>query len=174
MTKKMAFASIMTALTVVCMYGSAVLPTGKIALLALASLCILVTHAQCGTKYSLIQFVAAALIGILLIPFKFQMIVFIAFIGYYPIVKSYIEQLHNHLLEWIVKILFFNAVLIIAYFVIKYFLLAYISFGTIFELALSHLALIVVAAEIAFVIYDYILSMMASYYMNVIQKRIWK
>ena len=105
MTKKMAFSSIMTALTIVCLYGSVVLPTGKIALLALTSLCVLVTHAECGTKFSLIQFVAASLIGLLLIPFKFQMILFIAFLGYYPIVKSYIEQLRNPLMEWLVKIL---------------------------------------------------------------------
>lgn len=174
MTKKMAFASIMTALTVVCLYGSVVLPTGKIALLALTSLCVLVTHAECGTKFSLIQFVAAALIGLLLIPFKFQMILFIAFLGYYPIVKSYIEQLRNPLMEWLVKILFFNAVLIIAYFVLNQILLAYISFGTIFNLIFSHLVLVIIVAEFAFILYDYILSMLASYYMNVVQKRLWK
>ena len=174
MTKKMAFASIMTALTVVCLYGSVVLPTGKIALLALTSLCVLVTHAECGTKFSLIQFVAAALIGLLLIPFKFQMILFLAFLGYYPIVKSYIEQLRNPSIEWLVKILFFNAVLIVAYFVLKYILLAYISFGTIFNLIFSHLVIVIVVAEFAFILYDYILSMLASYYMNVVQKRLWK
>ncbi len=174
MIKKLAFASIMTALTVVCLYGSVVLPMGRIALLALTSLCVLVTHAECGTKYSLIQFLATGLIGILLIPFKFQMILFVAFLGYYPIVKSYIEQLHNRFMEWLVKILFFNAILIVAYFVLNYVLLAYISFGAIFEYVFSHLILVIIAAEIVFILYDYMLSMLVSYYMNVVQERIRK
>ena len=174
MIKKLAFASIMTALTVVSLYGSVVFPMGRIALLALTSLCVLVTHAECGTKYSLIQFLAAGLIGFLLIPFKFQMVLFIAFLGYYPIVKSYIEQLHNHFLEWLVKILFFNAILIVAYFVLNYALLAYINFGIIFEYVLSHLFIVIIVSEIVFILYDYMLSMLASYYMNVVQKRMRK
>lgn len=172
MTRKMAFSSIMTALTVVCLYGSVVLPTGKIALLAMTSLCVLVTQAECGTKFALIQFLASALIGSLLVPFKSQIVIFILFIGYYPIIKSHMERIGKRWLEWLVKILFFNAVLIVAYFTLKYFLLAYINFGTIFNIVLSHLIFVVIIAEIVFVLYDYMLSMLASYYINVVQKRL--
>lgn len=172
MTRKMAFASVMTALTIVCLYGSVVLPTGRIALLAITSLCVLITHAECGTKFSLIQFLASALIGMLLVPFKSQIILFIAFIGYYPIVKSYIERMENRGLEWVVKILFFNAILIAAYFILKYLLLAYINFGPIFSYVLSHLFLVIIFAEIVFVLYDCMLSMLATYYVNAIQKRL--
>lgn len=172
MTRKIAFGSIMTALTIVSLYGSVFLPTGKIALLAITSLCILITHIECGTKFSLIQFLASALIGILFIPFKLQMILFITFLGYYPIIKSYIEQINKRWLEWLVKIFFFNAILIVAYMVIKYILLSYIRFGTIFELVFSHLMTVVLILEIAFILYDYMLSLLASYYINVIHKRI--
>lgn len=172
MTRKMAFASIMTALTVVCLYGSVFLPTGKIALLAMTSLCVLVTHAECGTKFSLIQYLASALIGSLLVPFKSQIIIFIVFIGYYPIIKSYMEHIDKRWLELLVKILFFNAILIVAYFALKYFLLTYIDLGTIFNLVFSHLIAVVIVAEIVFVLYDYMLSILASYYITVIQKRL--
>ena len=168
----MAFSSIMTALTVVCLYGSVVLPTGKIALLAMTSLCVLVTQAECGTKFALIQFLASALIGSLLVPFKSQIVIFILFIGYYPILKSHMERIGKRWLEWLVKILFFNAVLIVAYFALKYFLLAYINFGTIFNIVFSNLILVVIVAEVVFVLYDYMLSMLASYYVNVVQKRL--
>lgn len=172
MTRKLAFSSIMTALTVVCLYGSVVLPTGKIALLAITSFCVLITQAECGTKFALIQFVSSALIGSLLVPFKSQIVLFIAFIGYYPIVKNYIEHLNKLFLEWVVKILFFNAILILAYYVLKYFLLAYINFGPIFNYVFSHLFIVIIIAEVVFVLYDYMLSLLASYYINVIQKRL--
>lgn len=172
MTRKLAFSSIMTALTVVCLYGSVVLPTGRIALLAVTSLCVLITVAQFGTRYALIQYVATTLIGSLLVPFKAQVILFAAFLGYYPIIKSYIEHLSSIFLEWLVKILFFSAVLIVTYFLLKYVLLPYISFGAIFDYVFSHLIIVAVIAEIVFILYDYILSMLASYYVNVIQKRL--
>ena len=82
------------------------------------------------------------------------------------------ERIGKRWLEWLVKILFFNAVLIVAYFALKYFLLAYINFGTIFNIVLSHLIFVVIIAEIVFVLYDYMLSMLASYYINVVQKRL--
>lgn len=172
MTRKLAFSSIMTALTIVCLYGSVALPTGRIALLAITSLCILITHAECGTKFSLLQFFSSALLGILLVPFKLQMILFVAFIGYYPIVKSYIERIGKTWLEWIVKILFFNAVLIIAYFILTNFLMTHMNLGVIFDIVMSHLLSVVVLAEIVFILYDYMLSLLASYYVNVIQKRL--
>ncbi len=88
MTRKLAFSSIMTALAIVCLFGSVVLPTGKIALLAVTSMCVMVTVAECGTHYALICYAATALIGFLLVPFKAQILLFTAFIGYYPIIKS--------------------------------------------------------------------------------------
>lgn len=170
MTHKLAFSSVMTALTVVCLYGSVVFPTGKITLLAMTSLCVLVTQTECGTKFSFMQFVASGLIGSLLVPFKSQIIIYIAFIGYYPIVKSYVERLCKPWMERLVKFLFFNAILIALYFTFKYFLLAYINFGTIFNIVFSHLFLAVVVAEFIFALYDYMLSMLAAYYVNVVKR----
>ncbi len=172
MTRKLSFASVLTALTIVCLYGSTILPTGKIALLALTSLCVLVTQAECGTRFSLIQYVASALIGLLLVPTKFQIVLFIVFIGYYPIVKSHIEKLNNLWLEWVVKIFYFNAMLICLYFIVKYFLLQYVSFGPIFDYVLSHLVIVVAILELVFIFYDYLLSLMASYYINIVRKKI--
>ncbi len=171
MTKKLAFSSVMTALIVVCLYASAVAPTAKLAFLAVTSLCILITVAQCGTRYALVAYIAASLAGLLLIPSKAQVLLFLLFLGYYPIIKRYIERLDNLFFEWIVKILFFSAVLIVAYFLIKYLLLSYVSLGALFDYVLSHLVITTVVAEIAFIIYDYFLSLLVSYYVNIIQKR---
>lgn len=174
MAKKIAFSSIMTALTMVCLYGSILLPTGRIALLVLTSLFVLITHAECGTRYSVMHFLSSSILGALFLPFKAQWITFAAFLGYYPIIKSYIEQIRIAWLEWVVKFLFFNAILIIAYFVIKYILLTYITLGPIFNYVLSHLLAVVFVAEITFILYDYMLSWLASYYVNTVSKKINK
>ncbi len=172
MTKKFTVASIMTALALVCLFGSAYLPTGRITLLAVTSMCILVTVAQCGTRYGWLQYAATSILAILLIPFKFQVLIFIVLLGYYPMVKLYIERIEKLWLEWIVKILFFTALLIIAYFVVKYFLVRHISFGAIFDIVMTHLLLVVIIAEVIFVIYDYLLSFFARFYNENIKDRI--
>ena len=172
MTRKMAFAYVMTALTIVCLYGSVVLPAGKIALFAITSLCVLITHAECGTRFSLVQYVASAIIGALIVPFKFQIILFALFVGYYPIIKSYIERIGILWLEWLVKILFFNAVFIVLYFLLQNILLSYINLGAVLDFALSHLSVVIIATEIIFVLYDYMLSVLASYYVNEIKEKL--
>lgn len=172
MTKKITLSSIMTALTLVCLFGSAYIPTGKIALLALTSMCMLVTVTECGVRYGWIQYVATSLLALLLIPAKGQVFLFVGIIGYYPILKLHIESIKNLKLEWLVKIMYFSAMLIIEYFILKYFLLNYLSLGPIIDLVLAHTVITVLVLEIAFVCYDYFLSFFARYYTNVISKRL--
>ena len=172
MTRKFTVASIMSALAVVCIFGSAYLPTGRIALLAITSMCVLVTVAECGVRYAWIQYAATSLLSILLIPFKFQVLLFVALLGYYPILKLHIEKIGKMWLEWLVKVLFFNALLIVVYFIFKYFLLQYVSFGAIFDVVISNICLVILIAEVVFVVYDYLLSFFAHYYKEIISKRL--
>ena len=172
MTRKFTVASIMSALAVVCIFGSAYLPTGRIALLAITSMCVLVTVAECGVKLAWLQYVATSLLAILLIPFKFQVLLFVALLGYFPILKLHIEKIKILWLEWLVKILFFNALLIVVYFIFKYFLLQYASFGAIFDIVISNTWLVILISEVVFVIYDYLLSFFAHYYKEIISKRL--
>ncbi len=172
MTRKFTVASIMSALAIVCLFGSAYLPTGRIALLAITSMCVLVTVTECGVKYAWLEYTATSLLAILLIPFKFQVLLFVALLGYYPILKLHIEKIDNLWLEWLVKVLFFNALLVVVYFIIKYFLLQYVSFGAIFDVVLSNIWLVILIAEIVFIVYDYLLSFFAHYYREIISKRL--
>ena len=72
-------------------------------------------------------------------------------------VKLHIEKIHNLWLEWLVKILYFNALLIVSYFVLKYVILNYLSLGAIMNFVLANTVLVVLVSEIVFIIYDYFL-----------------
>lgn len=174
MSKKITIPAIMTSLTLVFLFGSAYVPTGKIALLALTSMCILVTVAECGVKKAWVQYVATSLLALLFIPSKGQVFLFIGIIGYYPILKLHIETIKNIKLEWLVKISYFNALLVISYFVLKYIILTYLSLGTIMNIVLANTVLVVLISEIVFILYDYFLSFFARYYNDVIRKRLHK
>ena len=171
MTKKITIPAIMTALTLVFLFGSSFIPTGKIALLALTSMCMLVTVSECGIKFAWLQFVATSLLALLFIPSKAQVFLYIGIIGYYPILKLHIESIRSLKLEWLVKIMFFSALLVIFYFVLKFIILNYLSLGAVIDLVLANTVLSVVICEIAFVLYDYFLSFFARYYNEVIIKK---
>ena len=172
MSKKISIPALMTSLTLVFLFGSSYVPTGKIALLALTSMCILVTVAECGVKTAWIQYVATSLLALLFIPSKGQVFLFIALLGYYPILKLHIEAIKSIQLEWLVKIAFFNALLIVSYFVIRFVLLSYLSLGAIMDIVLANTVLVVLISEVVFIIYDYFLSFFARYYNEVIAKKI--
>ena len=172
MSKKLAIGSLLSALTVVFLLGSAMLPTGRISALALSSLCVLITVCACGTRYAFLSYIVSGSIGLLLVPSKLPVFVFIAFIGYYPIVKLYIERLRSFWLEWVVKIFFFSTVCILAVFLIKTVLLSFVNLGAMPNLVFSHLPIAILAAELMFIAYDYILSLLASYYETSIAGRL--
>ena len=172
MTRKFTIASIMSALAIVCLFGSSYLPTGRIALLAITSMCVLATVVECGVRYAWIQYGATSLLALLLIPFKFQVLLFVALLGYYPVLKLHIEKIENLFFEWLVKILFFNALMIVGYFGFKHFLMQYISLGAISDIVLTNLGIVILVAEIVFIIYDYLLSFFAHYYKEIISKRL--
>ena len=171
MTRKLAISAVMTALSTICLCASILLPTGRVTFLILSSFCILITTAECGTRFGTLSYIDTGLIGFLFMPLKLQLLLYAAFLGYYPIVKSYIEQVENQKIEWLIKIAFFSAVLVIVYFVVQYALMPNIDMGVLASYALSHLPVIVLFAEAAFVIYDILLSMLASYYIRVIQPK---
>jgi len=162
----------MTALSLVCLFGSAYLPTGRIALIAITSMCVLVTVSQCGVRYGWLQYAATSILALLLIPFKMQVLLFIGLLGYYPMVKLHIETIGRVWLEWIVKIFFFTALIIIAYFIVKYLLLRYISFGAILDTVFAHIVFFAIVSEIIFVVYDCLLSFFAQFYKQNIKDRI--
>jgi hypothetical protein len=172
MTKKLTTSAIMSALTLVFLFGSVYLPTGRIALLALTSMCILVTVIQCGVRYAWLQYAATALLALLLIPFKLQVFMYIIILGYYPMLKLHIENIKKIALEWIVKIAFFFALIIVMYFVINSVLLKYLSLGPIFDIVLANTVIVVIGALIVFVLYDCLLSFFARYFIRVISERI--
>ena len=162
----------MTALTLVCLFGSAYIPTGKVALMALTSMCMLVTVSWCGVRYAWLQFATTSLLALLLIPAKGQVFLFIAILGYYPVLKLHIENINNIKLEWLIKMIYFNALLIAAYFILRYVILRYISLGAIMDFVLANTVIVVLISEVVFVMYDYFLSFFARYYNEVIRKRI--
>ena len=138
------------------MIATGLIPIGTYALPALAgALCVIIV-VEMGVKWAIPVYIAISVISLLLAADKEAVVLFIAFFGYYPILKAKLESLHKKLMEYLIKFAAFNAAMIIAFFITIYVLRVPQESFTMFGIYLPWVFLAV--GNVVFIIYDYAVS----------------
>lgn len=112
------FWGILTALSVVLMFLTGVIPFLTFALPALAGALLILIVMEIGSKWALCVYAAVSILSLLVVADKEAAMMYAAFFGYYPVIKSFLESKLPRVFEWIVKFLIFNAAMVLAYLVI--------------------------------------------------------
>ena len=159
--------AVMTALTVVFLFLANILPTGRLGIIAVASLFVTAAVIEAGISAGVFVFVGSGILAALILPEKTTALLFAVFFGYYPLIKSLAERLKKTVLTWAVKIAVFNAALTVIWFIFRKLL---------FELdTLSLNALVIYAlGNILFVLFDIGLTKLISLYIVRISKNLKK
>lgn len=110
-TRKLTVTAMMLAVAVALLYLASLMPTGRLALAAAASLGVAACVIECGLGWGLGCWIGAGLLGAFLVPDKGGAVIFIVFFGIYPVLKSLFERQKSRALEWVLKFLFFNLAL---------------------------------------------------------------
>ena len=112
---KIAFCGIATALSLVILLLT-IIPVTEISLAALAGIVSIPVVIEFGRKYGLAVYTVVSILALVLIPTIEGKALYIAFFGYYPILKSALEcRRLPRVAEWSVKLAVFNAAVIVAY-----------------------------------------------------------
>ena len=111
-TKKLSRLAILTALGVVILLLASVLPTGRIALTAIASLAVCVALMMYGWRWAVGVFALTALLSALLFP-GLCAAMYLGFFGYYPVAKSLFEKIHSVSISWICKFALYTVVFVL-------------------------------------------------------------
>lgn len=100
--------AMLTALGVVCLYLSSMMPTMRLSLVALAGLlpCVMVLTGGIGSGFA--AYGATAVLAFLIVPNKSAALLYLVMFGHYPMVKSLAERTGNRVLEWLIKLAVFN------------------------------------------------------------------
>ena len=101
-TKKIARLSLFTGLGVIFLLLANLLPAGRLALLAISSFPVCVALLMYGKGWAAGVYVLVSALGMLLFPGT-AAIAFVAFFGYYPLLKSILERIHNGTHVWVLK-----------------------------------------------------------------------
>lgn len=164
--KNLSRAALAAALGCVLLYIAAILPTGRITVVAIAGLLTAAVVISSGYAMALAVFVVTAVISFFIMPQKSVAVLYAAFFGYYPIVKSLFERIRGLAAGWILKFLVFNVSFFSIWMLARELITADISAKPVFG---------VVAALVAnglFLAYDICLSRLIDIYINRVSKHI--
>lgn len=111
MSKKstqIALGGVFSALCLLIMFLTGMVPFAVYALPALAGAMLVAVRVEIGRKAAMMVYVSVSLLSILIVPEKEAVLLFIAFFGYYAIVKDLLDAIGPFALRWAAKLLLFN------------------------------------------------------------------
>lgn len=161
-SSKCAIGGIVSALSLVLMISVAIIPFLTYALPAVAGIFIVFIVVEIDKKWAFGVFSAVSVLAFLLVPDKEVAMMYIAFFGYYPIIKAVLESKLPTPVYWIVKVAVFNLTMVAAYLILIY--LMGITVDEIEEYGSVAVPMLLGAGSIAFVAYDIALTRIISLY----------
>ncbi len=163
--RKLARLSLITAVSFVLLYLASVMPTGKLALTAIAGLMTALGVIESGLAGGFLVWAAAGALSLIALPSKDSAILFALFFGIYPAIKSLIERLGTLWLEWVLKLAFFIGMLTV-------YTLAFREFFAAYAVGIFKLLIVVYTLGAAvFVVYDIGFTKLIAYYLSRIANR---
>lgn len=162
MSRKIAFTGIFTGASVVLLYMSAIMPTGKLTLVFLASLPVAFAIVEFGARAGVALYFSACILSVLLLGNVFGIVPFMLFFGHYPIFKYFIEKGRTVVAEILLKLAVFNISGFLWYLLFKSLFIAALPFRFTQNGVL--MAGFIAALQILFFAYDYVFSKVLFYY----------
>jgi len=161
-TKRITISAILAVIAVISLFFATILPTNRLTFYALSSFFISVIIIEFDMKSSLVFYVITNLLAYIIVPDKISVIPYTVFFGVYGIIKYYIEGINKILPEYILKMLFFNTCLGLAFILFRETI--FINWDTA-NLKIP-LGVVVIILELAFILYDYVYTLIIQYYKN--------
>lgn len=161
-SNNIAQSGILIALTLAVLYSTSLLPISTLSILTVASCLIPISIIRTSLKNTILVYLSCSILSFFLVPINISLL-YSLFFGVYGIIKFFIEKLDNLIYEIILKLLVFNVLLFCIYIIFKLFI------GFKAELSLWLLILI---AQAAFLVYDYALTIIITYFLNKINNHL--
>ena len=148
-----ALGGVLAALAVVIMSLGTLIPVATYTCPMICALILQLVRRICGNRIAWAWYGAVTILSLLLAPDKEAAILFLA-LGDYPIVKPKLDRLKG---KWVWKLLYFNAVILITYWLLMH-LLGFDQLTSEFsEMGIAMTALLLILGNVTFVLLDKLL-----------------
>lgn len=165
---KVALCGIISSVSVVLMFMTGLVPFLTYTLPAVSGALLAIIVIEINKKWATGAYIAISLLSLLIVADKEAAMFFVAFFGYYPIIKEVIENKLPKILEWVVKFLLFNVAAVAAYAVIIY--VFGIPFDELEEYGKYSVLILLAMGNVIFVLYDYCMTSLITLYYQRWQK----
>ena len=118
-SRRTAVAGVLAAGSLAVLWLACMVPSGRIGLTGAAGLFPVAAVLAAGRAAGYLCWAASALLGLFLLPDKGVALLYLIFLGLYPVVKNNIEGLRRLPLEWLCKLACFNAALSLFWFALR-------------------------------------------------------
>ena len=162
---------VMSGLALALMFILGMVPSFEYLSPGIGGMLIWVIRKQLGVKYGLTSYLAVGILGLLIVPNYEATMMFLFLLGYYPIIREYLQKIKIRIFQWIVKLAVFAIPSVGAYMILihlfgmEYLMEDVAEFGVWGLLALG---------TFAFVLYDIFLGIVNPYYDKFIKPKIQK
>lgn len=167
-SKKVALGGMIAALSLALMFLTGLFPFATFAIPGVAGVLLIVLVIELGRMQAFLAFLAVAILSIFITPDREAALVYVAFLGYYPIVKSKLEQCKSRVTEYLCKVLLFSAAYFACY-LLAVFVLGLEVMISIWLVLGGYLVLLAV-----FFLYDLVVGRLAYLYATQWRKRFFR
>lgn len=157
---KVAYPAILGAVSLVFVYIASIAPTGSWGFAALAGIFPAAVIIKVGMKSGFLCWAGVSILSFLLLPGKFCALLYSALFGLYPMIKAFVERCRNRVIEYILKLLFFNAAFTVIFLTMKAAVLN--SLPSQFRAVW----LLYAVANAVFIVYDFGFSKLIGFYIS--------
>lgn len=158
MSRKVAYGGILLAINIILLLLINVIPINTLFIMGLASLPISIVIMEWGPKSGVAFYIASVVLGFIVMANKAHWVLYILTFGLYGIVKYMIEQDRSVYIEYLLKIMFANIIIVAIYFLLKPFVYIPINIITI------------LVFEVVFIVYDHVYTLFIEYYNQKLRK----
>jgi len=146
-TRALTLSAFFSALAVISLFFATLWPSGELGLAAFSSIFVAAAIIEEGLAAGVSVYICSAFLSVLLLSARAAPLFYALFFGYYPVIKSLAERFKAIPVQWLIKLIVFNAVTALMYLFIR----DLFDFG---EYA-PGLPLICLGGSVIFAVFDY-------------------
>lgn len=158
---RIAVGGLSAAISLLFMFMTGIIPFSTYILPAASGVVLIGIAQESGTKTALLVYVAVSLLGLIIVPDREAILLFILLLGYYPVLQPYFNRFPR-IIALLFKLMLFNLVVLACYLIMKYVFLIPDTGDTVKIVVVAFLAV----ANFSFLLHDRFISMVITIYLK--------
>ena len=169
---KVSLGGIVTAVCVFSVFCTGMFPMLDYAIPTFAGFLMVIMIVETSARWAVTTYAATSFLSLLVTPNYQATLLFILFMGYYPILKFYLDRMKNKAVSVAIKYIVFNAAIIIFYMLFQYVFVGADMLEGMEMFGRYAVLVIWLAANAFFFLYDRVLTQLIDLYVNWFRKKI--